>query len=83
MKIFPDYKHGSDSQLFEKIKEYLWKNAEGDLKTRGANRYVGSQSRKDCGGMITKDVFESALLQVQPKNVAKLRIYPMSIKPYV
>ena len=81
MKIFLSYAHDSNAPLIEKIKEYLSKDAEENLKHEVWIDSSEFKSGKDWREKITKGVLERAFPQVRPEQAAKLRIYPMSIEP--
>ena len=59
MKIFLSYGHDSNAPLIEKIKEYLSKDAEGNLKHEVWIDTSGIKAGKDWREKITKGVLES------------------------
>lgn len=54
MKIFLSYGHDSNEPLIEKIKEYLTKDAEGNLKHEAWAYIPEIKAGKDCREIITK-----------------------------
>lgn len=59
MKIFPSYGHDSNAPLIEKIKEYLSKDAEGNLKHEVWIDTSEIKAGKAWREKITKGVLES------------------------
>ena len=62
MKIFLSYGHDSNAPLIEKIKEYLSKDAEGNLKHEVWIDSSEIKAGKDWREKITKGVLESDMV---------------------
>ena len=81
MKIFLSYGHDSNSPLIEKIKDFLSKDADGNLKHEVWIDTSEIKAGKDWREKITSEPLENVSLKVKPEQKAKLRICPMSIEP--
>ena len=68
MKIFLSYGHDLNAPLIEKIKEYLTKDAEGNLKHEVWMNKSKIKAGRDLKEEIIKDVLERAFPQVQPEK---------------
>lgn len=77
MKIFLSYGHDSNAPLIEKIKDFLSKDAEGNLKHEVWIDTSEFKSGKDRREKITKGVLESdvhpAVLSEHPKRILGVR----------
>lgn len=62
MKIFLSYGHDSNAPLIEKIKEYLSKDAEGNLKHEVWIDTSEIKAGKDWRVRIANDTFENHVL---------------------
>lgn len=70
MKIFLSYGHDSNAPLTEKIKDYLSKDAEGNLKREIGTDKSKIKAGKDWLKKITKGIHESdAVLAGQLNNL--------------
>lgn len=69
MKIFLSYRHDSNAPLIEKIKEYLSKDAEGNLKHEVWIDKSEIKEGKDWREKIAKGVFERVFLLVQTEKM--------------
>ena len=68
MKIFLSYGHDSNEPLIEKIKEYLSKDAEGNLKHEVWIDTSEIKAGKDCREKITIGVFDSDVVLTEYHN---------------
>lgn len=57
MKIFLSYGHDANTPLIEKIKEYLSKDAEGNLKHEVRMDKSEIEAGKDCRVKITLGIY--------------------------
>ena len=68
MKIFLSYGHDSNVPLIEKIKEYLSKDAEGNLKHEVWIDTSEIKAGKDWRVKITSEPLENVSLKVKPER---------------
>ena len=78
MKIFLSYEHDSNAPLIEKIKEYLSKDAEGNLKHEVWMDKSEIKAGKDWREKITEGVLESDVVLEQSDISHTLGIFHLA-----
>ena len=76
MKIFLSYGHDSNAPLIDRIKEYLSKDAEGNLKHE-----VWIDTSEIKAGKDHQMCFRKCISTGSTREASKFMIYPMNIEP--